>query len=272
MSDPQRRFDLAHPEALPGSGGTGVFRDQRPLGGESNSASPIPHPTSPAWNYLALNDDHDDYLKGRASAEVQPPPPKGVKPKVEDLNEEIAKLADGHVGGAAVGSGECFDLVDDVLRTAGAKSASDFGRITRHGDYQWSGKEVDLKDAKRGDALQFRDYITTITTTTKTTKKSPDGIRVETETKTEETRRGDKKTHNHSAFVSSVGANGEIQVVEQTREDPTVEKGDLHIRSDTASHRTRTEEYGVTTEIETKVVVTHSGRIRVWRPELRKKK
>jgi hypothetical protein len=272
MSDPQRRFDLAHPEALPGSGGTGVFRDRRPLSGEINSDSPIPHHMSPAWNYLALNDDHDDYLKDRASAEVQPPPPKGAKPRVQDLNEEITKLADGHVGGDLVGSGECFDLVDEVLRTAGAKSARDFGRITRHGDYQWSGKEVDLKDAKAGDALQFRDYITKITTTTKTTRKTSERIEVETKTETEETRRGDKKTHNHSALVSSVGVNGVIHVVEQSRELVAVEKNDLHIRSDTSIHRTKKEEDGVTIEVETKVVVTHSGRIRVWRPEPRKNK
>lgn len=59
--------------------------------------------------------------------------------------------------GEKVGRGECFDLADEALKNNGFKTASDYGRVTRDGDYKW-GKPVPLNDSKPGDVLQFRNY------------------------------------------------------------------------------------------------------------------
>ncbi len=56
-----------------------------------------------------------------------------------------------------VGSGECFDLADQALRRAGAKSAADYGRVTPNADYRW-GKPTTLAQLRPGDIIQFRHY------------------------------------------------------------------------------------------------------------------
>lgn len=68
----------------------------------------------------------------------------------------VLNFARRHIGNR-VGSGECYDLADQALRNARAKSAPDYGVITSTADYVW-GREVELEDAQPGDIIQFRDY------------------------------------------------------------------------------------------------------------------
>jgi hypothetical protein len=66
--------------------------------------------------------------------------------------------------GRQVGDGECYDLADQALRRAGAKSAPAYGAITPGGDYIW-GDPVDLADAQPGDIVQFRGFTIRTTVT-----------------------------------------------------------------------------------------------------------
>ena len=59
--------------------------------------------------------------------------------------------------GTRHGNGECFTLADDALKSAGAKSAADFGKLTPSADYVW-GTAVTASDAKAGDVIQFSNY------------------------------------------------------------------------------------------------------------------
>lgn len=59
----------------------------------------------------------------------------GVKEK--KLNSRSLVLAHAGRKGTKVGSGECFDLADQALKDAGAKSAGDYGPVTPESDYRW---------------------------------------------------------------------------------------------------------------------------------------
>jgi hypothetical protein len=74
--------------------------------------------------------------------------------------------------GTQVGDGQCYDLADAALHAAGARSAPDFGQVTPDADYVW-GRPVDVKDARPGDIVQFRNF--NIATTISTTVRLPDG-------------------------------------------------------------------------------------------------
>lgn len=64
--------------------------------------------------------------------------------------------------GQQVGRGECVDLADEALKSAGAKSYGDFKDIVspsdRYGNYHWSSTEVHLMAALPGDIIQFSHY------------------------------------------------------------------------------------------------------------------
>ena len=72
------------------------------------------------------------------------------------LGDQVLSFARAKIG-RRVGRGECFDLVDQALRNARAKSAADFGTVTPYADYMW-GSRVSLSDVRPGDIIQFRDY------------------------------------------------------------------------------------------------------------------
>ena len=122
-----------------------------------------------------------------------------------------ANIADQIVGyarrqqGSRIGKGECFDLVDTALRGASAKSAADYGKISRDADYTW-GTPVTLAGLQAGDVIQFRNYSYDSTVVTKTDKA----------TTTEEV--GQDRPH-HSAIVESVGDDGAVTVLEQNAPD-----------------------------------------------------
>ncbi len=114
--------------------------------------------------------------------------------------EQVISFARRRIG-QRVGRGECFDLVDQALRNAGAKSAADFGTVADGADYVW-GNRVSLSDVRPGDIIQFRNYRYDRTIDTAT--------RTETRTDTD----FQERPH-HSAIVETVDEQGAITVLEQ---------------------------------------------------------
>jgi hypothetical protein len=99
------------------------------------------------------------------SARIESPPPgpigldaKGGTPKQTppSMADQIVAYPRSHYG-ERVGDGQCFALADRALRSAGARSAADFGRISDDADYVW-GTSVALADVRPGDIVQLRDY------------------------------------------------------------------------------------------------------------------
>ena len=116
------------------------------------------------------------------------------------LGDQIVSFARGKIT-QKVGSGECFDLVDQALRNAGAKSAADFGRVTPNADYVW-GNPVSLSDVRAGDIIQFRNYRYDRT--------------IETDTATDT---DFQERPHHTAIVETVGGDGALNVLEQNVPD-----------------------------------------------------
>ncbi|HTI37717.1 MAG TPA: hypothetical protein VL484_09175 [Vicinamibacterales bacterium] len=147
--------------------------------------------------------------------------------------------------GTRVGDGQCFALADRALTSAGAKTASDFGTITRDADYVW-GTSVALSDLQPGDVIQFRGYVFDRETTTE----HPDGS---TDTRTEKQGRS-----HHTAVVESVGSHGDAMVLEQNSPDGSaVHRSHLYFTTTTFT------EGGSTT------TVTVQGTVWFYRPQPR---
>ncbi|HBD10005.1 MAG TPA: hypothetical protein DCZ69_17275 [Syntrophobacteraceae bacterium] len=72
------------------------------------------------------------------------------------LKEKVATWAQSREG-QFVPDGQCFALADQALRQSGAKSASDFGTVTKTAHYIW-GTPVNILTVQRGDILQFEEY------------------------------------------------------------------------------------------------------------------
>jgi hypothetical protein len=165
------------------------------------------HGTSPAGIDLDALPPIDDGTSARTDSPT--PAPVGLDSTSGDVNG--GNMADQIVGfarrqqGSRVGKGECFDLADQALRGAKAKSAADYGKISRNADYTW-GTPVTLGDLQPGDVIQFRNYLYKSTVVTKTDK----------ETVTDEV---DVDRPHHTAIVESVGDNGAVTVLEQNAPD-----------------------------------------------------
>lgn len=112
------------------------------------------------------------------------------------LGERVVQFAVSQLG-QVVPNGECFALVDRALRTAGARSAADYGPVTGDVDYVW-GQPVTLDQARPGDILQFRNFSSTVASDTGS----------EQEETTEERR-------HHSAILERNRGEGEFAVLEQ---------------------------------------------------------
>lgn len=164
--------------------GTGAF----PIGVDNTARDPIDEGTS-------------------ALMPAPEPGPIGLDAKSGTPKPTAASMADSIVGyarthrGARVGNGECFTLADNALRGAGAKSASDFGKITGNADYTW-GTAVTLADLQPGDIIQFRNY----------SYERIDTIKDDHGTTTEE--HAEDRPH-HTAIVVSVDGDGAVTVWEQ---------------------------------------------------------
>lgn|SRR5215831_5321264 len=100
--------------------------------------------------------------------------------------------------GRRVGDGECFALADKALRTAGAKSAADFGTVADDTDYVW-GTAIALSAVQPGDVVQFRDYKYN-----RREEKADGGWREHSESRP-----------HHTAIVVSSDGNGLLTVIEQ---------------------------------------------------------
>lgn len=216
--------------------------------------------------------EKDDPGKGKTATKAPQKAPSDQADGTSDaLNERVAKEAEGYVGKPVVGSGECYDLADAVAKAAGAKTASDFAKITgsRDQDYQW-GKPISLDQVKRGDQLQFRNQKIRIETTTTVTQ---GGKVIEKSPKPsiEEYSRSPQ----HSATVLSVNADGSLTVAEQhvlnraTGALSTTVKGDNRVYTTNKTLRevkTRKENgVEIVTTIEKKITV--SGKILAFRPQ-----
>ena len=109
-----------------------------------------------------------------------------------------------------VGSGECFDLADQALKSVGAKSAADFGVITADADYVW-GSVVPVSGAQPGDILQYRDYSRKRTVTVETTVNFKDGASVTMEDTTE----SEITRPHHTSVVIATPSAGTVKIAEQ---------------------------------------------------------
>jgi hypothetical protein len=161
------------------------------------------HGTAPARIEIDSLPPIDDGTSARTESPT--PGPVGLDSTSGDASG--GNMADQIVGyarrqqGSTVGKGECFDLADAALRGAKAKSAADYGKISRDADYVW-GTPVSLAGLQPGDVIQFRNYSFDKTVVTKTDKA----------TTTEEA--GGDRPH-HTAIVESVGDDGAVTVLEQ---------------------------------------------------------
>jgi len=122
-----------------------------------------------------------------------------------DLGPTVLNWANGQIG-RQVGAGECWDLADRALKSAGAKSSADYGLTGPDDDYIW-GNPVQFKDALPGDILQFRDYVMTTKTVIDVTFGDGAGWNDESEVEIE-------RPH-HTAILSSNQGKGAITVLEQ---------------------------------------------------------
>ncbi|MGC2194087.1 MAG: hypothetical protein WA628_05385 [Terriglobales bacterium] len=210
---------------------------------------------------------------GSAGTETAAPlsAPVRVADAGDDANMEVRAAAGHLVGKKVVGSGECYDLADQVLREAGAKSAPDFQKVTksRDQDYKW-GTPINPKDAKPGDILQFRDHQIVKEVVTKTTRTYPDGHSTQSIDKSSTPyHRGQ-----HTSVVLSNDGGGKMTVAEQHVLDHdtgklsgTVRKNDLYTK-DTSWKTTNTRMEGnVQVKEETTVNVTVTGTIHAYRPQ-----
>jgi hypothetical protein len=181
-----------------------------------------------------------------ARAETSLPGPIGLeaqggsgKTTLAPLGDQVVAFARGKIG-QCVGNGECFDLADQALRSAGAKSAADFGKVTPNADYVW-GTAVSLSDIHPGDIIQFKNYRYDRTTATDTS----------TDTDFQE------RPH-HTAIVERVDGQGALIVLEQNVPD-----GSAGQRSQLFFSNVSTNSGGQRTSIRVQ------GRFRFYRPQPR---
>ncbi len=197
--------------------------------------------------------------------------------KTPSLGDKVKTFADGKKG-QMVGDGECFTLADQALKSAGAKSAADYGEVTADADYVW-GKETTKALVQAGDILQFRNYKFEITTTTKTTKtykghpKYEDG---KAESEDEETL-SQERPH-HTAIVSSKDSSSQWTILEQNiapigsdTAEKKVQLNQLPTAGSTKTTKTEStviEDGGpVKVTVETTVTIKVSGTVKVYRPQ-----
>jgi len=164
---------------------------------------------------------------------------KGGSSKTGDLGEKVVNFARRRVG-ERVGSGECFDLADQALRSNGAKSAANFGSVAKNADYVW-GTSVSPSDARPGDIIQFRDYRYDRTI----------------ETSTREDTDFQERPH-HTAIVERMDGAGAITVLEQNAPDGSPGKRTQLFFSDVS-----------TTSGGKKTTIKVQGSFRFYRPQPR---
>lgn len=186
----------------------------------------------------------------------------------EGLNAKVYTWAASHMG-QHIGRGECWDLADQALNSAGAASSTTTGK---NDDYVW-GAAVGLHQVSAGDILQLRDHVMTVKTTTSVTFEDGSGY----DSSHEEVHR---RPH-HTAIVVSYKAPNEVVVLEQ-HVKPLGERVQRHVlalASTTTptvetSYRSMKDKQGrmrnATVVVTTTVKVT--GKIWAYRPVAKAKK
>ena len=153
-------------------------------------------------------------------------PSGGAGHHTPSLGELVVSFAR-HRRGHRVGDGQCFALADQALRAANARSAADYGTVTRTADYQW-GTSVSLADLQPGDVIQFRDYtLHRVIVTRESSQTVTDTI-------------DDDRPH-HTAIVESVDGDGGVQVLEQNVPDNgPVRRATVYFQNGTITSGNRT--------------------------------
>lgn len=159
--------------------------------------------------------------------------------------------------GQQVGDGECFTLVDQALRGAGARSAASYGTITPEANYVW-GRAITVGQAQAGDVIQFSNYRYVKRVTTKIVRR--DGSEEESFTEVEQSR------PHHTAIVAIVEGQGAVTVLEQNVEGVRRVSGQgLFFTSLSAPPVISIDAGGTSTTVTT--VITVGGQSRFYRPE-----
>jgi len=146
--------------------------------------------------------------------------------KVKDIQKKVVEFATKKIG-SKVGTGECFDLADEALKDAGAKTASDFGTVTPTADYVW-GDLVATAMAQPGDILQFSSYVSTVTTSKAVKVTHGKDMVIEYSS----TSSKEMKRPHHTAIVTKGGAK-QIEILEQN-----VERGTPGVKEKTVGSAT----------------------------------
>lgn len=120
---------------------------------------------------------------------------------MSDINQQVIFYAKSN-SGKKVKHGECWDLAQEALKSAGAKTSDEYGKITATADYVW-GTPVTLGSVRPGDIIQFKNYEVEI----EYKLSKPDGSAY--------TGSVTLGAPHHTAIVEHVGASGEIMVWEQ---------------------------------------------------------
>jgi len=186
-----------------------------------------------------------------ARIDHSPPGPVGLDARGGGTTRTPANIAEQVLAftrrnrGQRVGNGECFTLADTALRSAGAKSAADYGDVDPSADYVW-GLGVTLGSLQPGDVIQFRDY------------RYDREVEIEHPDGSVETNEDFQERPHHTAIVESVGVNGAVTLLEQN--SPTGSA----VRRSTLFFADRDDNTGGR---KTKIRV--SGTVRFYRPQPR---
>jgi hypothetical protein len=182
------------------------------------------------------------------------------------LGQKVVTFAAGKQG-RQIGRGECYDLADQALAHAGAKSAPSYGEITDDADYQW-GRPIELKDVQPGDILQLRDHKITIRTDTTVKKVFANGSSEEFDKWNEQ----DFKRGHHTAIVDVNKGNGVLEVYEQNVKPggKRVQRHTLYLQNQAPTPKTETRHEGKTrVTTTTTITITVEGTVWAYRPEAR---
>lgn len=79
------------------------------------------------------------------------------------LNQSVVQFAQQQMNNL-VGAGECWDLAEEALKTAGGKTSKNImgaKNVTANADYKW-GTPVKFMSLEEGDIIQFRNYKYTL--------------------------------------------------------------------------------------------------------------
>lgn len=187
---------------------------------------------------------------------------------MSNLNLKVIEFVKGKRG-HKVGAGECWDLAEEALKAAGAKTSRDYGVITANANYKW-GNEIGKNELKAGDIAQFRNYKIEVITKThvRIDKKYADGSTEWSEN--EDTNTQTNSFPHHTAVVGSAlnTADNTVSLYHQNVENvKLVKTGTLILKdSETVTTNKETLPNGTKTTTTT-VTIKVSGKIWFYRPQ-----